>query len=211
MYNDETAYRIELEDYSYPRHTSKLKAYFGTKTEIMKLISGLSADPDTALRYHETIEAVDRHTLDPEGIHHMAGQERRILEPVRMIANREISVINPSWLHNGYTNAKVFVKAASLNIQQLLVECEGNLTRCAKFRFDNLMVCVPGVGWISPGPHIRGFPGMFCWMHPNIHHSILYTQMETYSHEALIQAVRDTNQLKEWDYEILCDDILGVV
>lgn len=211
MYNDETVYRIDLEDYAYPRFAGRVKAYFGTKEEIMELMSSLSANAHSAMRYAQTIEAVDRYDLDSEMTHVVAGQERPVLTPVQVLIDKTQCYENTQWLHNGCSGAKIAAKAERLEVRQLLLRCGDQVIRCGKFRFQGLHVCMPGFGWVQPGKNLRGFPGVMEYCEPDLHRSTLFSEMEVYEEDKMLQGIVDTKRLREWDYEILCDDILGEV
>lgn len=204
-------YCIYLEDYAYPRSHSKLRAYIGTKTEIRVLMAHLSADAHTALRYGETIAAVDCHDINPDVIHHMAGQEMKVLEPVQVLFDRKFKMQDFSWIHNGHTNSKIPAKVSSLEVYQMLVQLGNQLIRCARLNFEDFAVCVPGIGWVLPQSRILGFPGMVQYIEPDKYQATLFAEMETYDSSEIIQAIKDANALKEKDYEVLCDDILGVL
>ena len=117
MYNDETVYRIDLEDYACPRFAGRLKGYFGTRVEIVELMSRLSANAHSALRYAQTIEAVDRYILNPEAVHWVGGQKRPVLTPVQPLMDKTVTFENAAWLHNGCSGTKIPVKAERLDVE----------------------------------------------------------------------------------------------
>ena len=202
MIQDETYYRIDLEDYSLPRFLPKPKIYVGTMGEIVELMAHLSGDSHTALRYGRTIEGVDRYGLEPEATHMVAGCELPVLRPVEVLLRRSSTVHNAQWLR---------AKASQLEVEQILV-CDGKqLIRCGKFRFQKLRICQPGMGWFRMhGPSFRGFPGMML-QEEELVWSRLFSEMERYEEAESMQAIKDTNCLSEYDCELLCDDILGEI
>lgn len=209
MYDHETIYRIDLEDYACPRFVSKPKAYLGTKEEIMNLMSHLSANSYSAMRYAQTIEAVDRYDLDPDATHFVSGQERPVLTPVEVLVEQSTVYVNITWMHNCASKADISAKASRLEVEQLLALAGEQLIRCAKFRFRDLAVCMPALGWVRLRGNFRGFPGVMKYSDSGCNYSTLFSEMEIYEGSDLHQAVKDTNRLKEFDYEILLDDILG--
>jgi len=211
MNHNETMYRIDLEDYACPRFVSKPKAYLGTRDEIMDLMAHLSANSYSAMRYAQTIEAVDRYDMDPEGIHIVAGQERPVLTPVEVLVKQNAVYEKAAWMHHCASKAEISAKASRLEVEQLLALSGDQLIRCAKFRFQDLAVCMPALGWIRLRGNFRGFPGVMKYSDPGCNYSTLYSEMEIYDGIDLNRAVRDTNSLKEFDYEILLDDILGEI
>lgn len=211
MYNDETIYRIDLEDYAYPRFAGRVKAYFGTKAEIMELMSYLSANAHSAMRYAQTIEAVDRYDLDPEMTHTVAGQEKKVLTPVQVLIHKTACYGNAQWLHKGCSGAQIPAKAEQLEVEQMLLRCGEELIRCGKFRMQGLAICAPGFGWVRPGAELRGFPGVMEYCQPDFYRSTLFSEMKCYAESEMLQGIVDTKGLRQWDYEILCDDILGEV
>ena len=72
-------------------------------------------------------------------------------------------------------------------------------------------MCLPGMGWVQPGGNLRGFPGVMAFEKPDVHRSTQLSEMEIYNLAETRRAIVETNGLKDWDYEILCDDILGEV
>ena len=56
--NNKQFYRTYLEDYSFPRHASVVKPYYGAEEDIYNFFSNLEGDDWTGKRYKEIIEAV---------------------------------------------------------------------------------------------------------------------------------------------------------
>lgn len=201
-------YRIDLEDYSWPRFASRTKAYLGNREEIMELMSHLSADPYCSIRYAETIEAVDRYDLEPEATHFVAGQERQVLTVVEPLVHEILVYDNADWLHNCDSQAKIRARADRMTVEQVLVLSGEQLIRCGKFNFEGLQICLPGVGWICPNSVMRGFPGvMECT--PDGFRSKLYSELEVYPESELCRAIQNTRGFQKLNYDLLLDDILG--
>ena len=57
--NEKQFYEIRLEDYSFPRYSSAIKSYYGTREDIDRLIAYLKDDDNLRVRYSETIELLN--------------------------------------------------------------------------------------------------------------------------------------------------------
>ena len=163
MMNNKQFYEINLEDYSFPRHASAVKSYYGTMDDIINLMVHLADNDWTRTRYQEAIDAAEFYDLDNEIIHTVAGQVLPILTPVEEVARFETQLTNRSWYYTAYNGATYPCWAEHLDVCQTLIRTGDGYLRCLRASVSGLNICHHGTGWTTPGSAIKGFPGAVTW------------------------------------------------
>ena len=122
MLNREEIFEICLEDYTQPRYKSAIRTYYGTEAEIHGLMDRLaSSTTGAAVRYNETIEAVDYYGLDDEITHTVAGQTLPVLKPVEEICRFEAQLSEKYWNYTTHDGVTIPCYASKLDICQCLI------------------------------------------------------------------------------------------
>lgn len=209
MLNREEIYEICLEDYTKPRYTSAIQTYYGTEDEIRNLMERLrNSTNGAAVRYNETIEAVEYYDLDNELTHTVAGQTLPILKPVEEVCRVETQINNQYWNYQTYEGSIIRCYASRVDVSQCLIATDSGYERCVKASFAGLGVHHHGVGWVNPCNHFKGFPGMIVFDGERATATLFASQMH-YDPEELDVAMADTMDATKIRPSVAVADILG--
>ena len=209
MLNREEIYEICLEDYTKPRYTSAIQTYYGTEDEIRDLMERLrNSTNGAAVRYSETIEAVEYYDLDNELTHTVAGQTLPILKPVEEVCRIETQINNQYWNYQTYEGAIIRCYASRVDVSQCLIATDSGYERCVKASFTGLGVHHHGIGWVNPCNHFKGFPGMVIFDGERATATLFASQMH-YDPEELDAAMADTMDVTKIRPSVAVADILG--
>lgn len=191
MLQNEPYYRIFLEDYSDCRHSGSIRAYYGTRKDLMNFANQIGSHQGADHYFRPLIEAIDRYPLDPDITHTAAGHELRLLDPVEYVAEHEFHLENHRWVHPGHGDIMHHMHADDICIHRILFRLEdGTMVRTICAVYENLQVCAPSFGWCSIAQKSAGFPGMVGWM-KGYHYLTLHAQEAAYSAQQLPQATAD--------------------
>lgn len=209
MLNREEIYEICLEDYTQPRCTSAIRAYYGTENEIHDLMDRLRNSPNgAAIRYNETIEAVEYRDFDDEITHTVAGQTLPILKLVEEICRFETQLTNRYWNYTTYEGSIYPCYASKIDVCQSLISTDCGYERCIKASFTGLCVYHHGVGWVNPCNRFKGFPGMVIYDGERATVT-LFTSQKHYEPEELDVAMADIMDITKIRPSTATADILG--
>lgn len=208
MMNNKQYYEINLEDYSFPRHASAVKSYYGTMDDIIDLMVHLADNDWTRTRYQETIDAAEYYDLDPEITHTVAGQVLPILTPVQEICRFETQLTDQRWNYMTFSGAVYPCYAANVDACQTLIRTESGYERCLKAVISGLSICHHGTGWTTPSNVIKGFPGVVIW--DGEHHCLnLFVSQAHYEFDELDMATTDVVDVSTIDLSAIMADILA--
>lgn len=211
MLEKKQIYEICLENYYYPRYASVAKSYYGTREEIDRLMAHLAKDPWTAMRYRQTIEAVENYDQDDQATHWVAGQEYPILIPAQEICRFETTLSDHKWNYKSYNGSVVACCAEQIHVCQLLIQDDLGYERCLSASTENLGICPHYPGWCHVNGIIRGFPGIVTWDGEHSHRMTLSTTQVHYAPDQLEQARADLVDPDCIDLSLLMADIFGEV
>lgn len=209
MLSKEEIFEICLEDYTKPRYTSAIQTYYGTEDEIRGLMERLrNSTNGAAVRYNETIEAVEYYDLDNELTHTVAGQTLPILKPVKVICRIETQINNQYWNYQTYEGSIIRCYASHVDASQCLIATDSGYERCVKASFTGLAVHHHGAGWVNPCNNFKGFPGMVIFDGERATATLFASQMH-YDPEELDVAMADTMDVIKIRPSVAIADILG--
>ncbi len=209
MKNHEDIFEICLEDYTQPRYTSAIRTYYGTEHEIRDLMDRLrNSTNGAAVRYNETIEAVDQYDLDDELTHTVAGQTLPVLKPVEEICRLKTQLSNHYWNYTTYSGAVFSCYASKIDVCQVLIATDSGYERCVKADFTGLCINHHGIGWVNPCNRFKGFPGMVTY--DGEHSTVtLLTSQTHYEPAELDVAMADIMDISTIRIPVATADILG--
>lgn len=209
MLDREEIFEICLEDYTQPRYKSAIRTYYGTEEEICALMDRLrNSTTGAAVRYNETIEAVAYRDLDDEITHTVAGQTLPILKPVIEFCRYETQLCDMHWDYTTYEGAVIRCHADEINLCQSLIGAYGGFERCVKASLAGLRIYHPGVGWVDPSNHCKGFPGMVVF-DGKYATTALFASQEHYEPEEFDAAMADVVDITKFRLSVVVADILG--
>lgn len=209
MLNREEIFEICLEDYTQPRYKSAIRTYYGTEDEIHNLMDRLAnSATGAAVRYAETIEAVEYYDLDNEITHTVAGQTLPVLKPVEEICRCKNKITNQYWNYYTYEGSVVRCYASEIDVYQSLIATASGYERCVKASFAGLCVYHHGVGWVNPCNHFKGFPGMVTFDGERATAALFASQMH-YEPDELDDAMADVMDVTKIRPSVAAGDILG--
>ena len=209
MFNQDTIYEISLEDYTLPRYMSGIRTYYGTEGDIRDLMDRLrNSDTGAAVRYNETIKAVDFYDLDDTITHTVAGQMLPILKPVEEICRFETQLSDQRWSYTAYDGVTIPCYASRMDVSQCLIATDSGYKRCVKADVFGFSVYQHGLGWVSPTYQIKGFPGMVLFDKEKASVT-LYAAQQTYGPDELQEARADTVDPDRIRLSVIVADIIG--
>lgn len=203
-------YKLYLEDYRYPRIYGEVRPYFGTMEDILGLAERLSGFEGTAIRYRDTIDAIESFHLDPNVEHWMVGRRYRLLEPMEEICRYDIVLRDLDLGCSTFEETYYRVRAEEVRVSQILLQCEEGFVRCLRANYLQLQVGIPKMGWYYPGWNIRGFPGMVTWEN-DVHTQHLYVEQCTYAPEERELAMKEITDPDKIQLSLALGDIIGEV
>lgn len=207
--NNRQLYKIYLEDYSFPRHASFVKAYYGTQDDIVNLITQLADNNWTNTRYKETIEAAYSYDTEKESpFHTVAGQVFPFLTPVQEVCRFETQLTDQRWKYTAYGDKLYPCWASVVDVCQNLIRAEDGYERCVKACISNLHVCYHNSGWTLPNSTIKGFPGIVTW-DGECHTLNLFVSLAHYDLDDLATATADVSDTSLIDLSAITADILA--
>lgn len=207
--NNKQLYEIRLEDYSFPRHMSAVKSYYGTMDNITALAEHLNADDDTRVRYNETIEAVKNYDGTNVPVHNVAGHEVPILIPVREISRFETQLTDQSWFYLAHGNEVYPCRADTVDVCQILIRTSSDYVRCLRAEVSNLLICYHILGWIQHNDLTKGFPGIIT-PDGDRHIMNLFAPIKHYTLDQQAQATADMAAINKNDLSVFSADMIGV-
>lgn len=202
-------YEIRLEDYTFPRYASAIKSYYGTREDIDRLINHLNNNPNTCVRYRETIEAVESYDGTNVPVHNVAGQILPILTPVQEVSRFETQLTDQHWFYLAHGDKVYPCKADTLDICQILVHTDSDYVRCLRAQASNLRICYQGLGWIHPNALIKGFPGIIT-LRDKQHTMNLFAPLQHYTPDQLTQATADLTGNSMMDLAMFSAEMVGL-
>lgn len=209
MLNREEIFEIRLEDYTQPRYMSATRSYYGTEAEIHDLMDRLRySTTGAAVRYGETIEAVEYYDLDNELTHTVAGQTLPILKPVDEICSFEAQLSEKYWNYTTYDGVTIPCYASKLDICQCLIATDSGYERCVKADVTGFYIYHHVIGWVSISRQIKGFPGMVMFDGEKATVTLYATQWH-YGPDELEEAKADTVDPDQVNLSVIVADILG--
>lgn len=209
MLNREEIFEICLEDYTQPRYKSAIRTYYGTEDEIHDLMDRLTnSATGAAVRYNETIEAVEYYDLDNELTHTVAGQTLPVLKPVEELCRYEGQLSEKYWNYTTYDGVTIPCYASKLDICQCLIATDSGYERCVKADVTGFYIYHHGLGWVSPFQKIKGFPGMVL-IDGEKATVTLYASQRHYEPDELEEAKADTVNMDQIRLSVIVADILG--
>ena len=211
MLEKKQIYEICLENYYYPRYASVTKSYYGTREDIDHLMAHLAQNPWTAMRYQETIAAVENYDLDNQTTHRIVGQEFPILTPVQEICRFETTLSDHKWNYKSYNGSVVACCAKQIHVCQILIQDGDGFERCLSASTEHLGICLHSPGWCYVNGILRGFPGIVTWDGDHTHKMHLFASQEHYTPDQLAQARADLTDPDRIDLSVLMADIFGEV
>ena len=204
-------YRTYLEDYSFPRHASVVKPYYGTEEDLENFINHLASDGWTSKRYKEYIEAAYTYDTDDDPyvtVASIAGQIYPVMTPVREIGRFETTLSSQKWIYTNY-HGKVFpCRAASVDVCQVLLQTDHGYERCLKVKLTGFSVCYHTIGWVELTGDTKGFPGVVTY-DGNNHTMTLFVSQDIYSFDEMATAASDLVDTNCIDLAAITADILG--
>lgn len=207
--NEKQFYEIRLEDYSFPRYSSAIKSYYGTREDIDRLIAHLKDDDNLRVRYSETIEAVESYDGTNVPVHSVAGQIFPILTPVEEVCRFETQLADQNWTYVNQQDEVYPCKASTVEVCQNLIRTENGYERCLKVKTFGICISYQGYGWVCPNGVIKGFPGTVTF-HDNFRHSMnLFVSQAHYSVDEFAQAMADMVNTDRIDLTAIAADIVG--
>lgn len=183
-------YKIDLEDYRFPRTASRLRSYYGTMEDLWDLGCRLTECKSTARLYADTIDALECYPQDQNVSHWIAGHHVKIMTPVEDICRYDIILKDQRWDYHFYNDGVCGVRAKEVKVSQILFRTEDGFERCIRAAFTGLQACIPRMGWYYNESSIKGFPGMVTWKN-NVHTVLLFTSQQIYSPDEQQQAMAD--------------------
>ena len=171
-------YLIQLEDYSKERFSSALRTYAGSRQDLMDFAQHLANNPDTAVRYHETIEGIDLYDLNPGLIHTMAGQEIPVMTPAIELARRHLDIGPRNWFHELENASEYYLYCTDCQMDCLLLETPREILEFARLDMTDVAAVVLDLE-ISDWDCDDCFPGV-CTQDGLVKHMRLYTQINRY-------------------------------
>lgn len=207
--NKKHLYEIRLEDYSFPRHSSAIKSYYGTWDDIGNLINHLNGDTNTRVRYRETIEGVQNYDEAQVPVHNVAGHILPVLTPVQEVSRFETQLTDQHWFYRAHGDEVYPCKADTLDICQILVHTGSDYVRCLRVQTYNLRICYHGLGWIHPNDMVKGFPGIIT-PEDNRHTMNLFAPLQHYTLDKLTQATADLTGISMTDLTVFSADMVGL-
>ena len=209
MMNKEKMYEIVLEDYSFPRHASALKSYYGTIEDMINLMVRLADNDWTRTRYQETIDAAEYYDLDDQITHTVAGQVLPVLTPVQEVCRFETHLSNQRWDYVAFSGAVYPCWAFEVDVCQSLIRTESGYERCLKATISGLSICHHGTGWTTPGSQIKGFPGIVTCDGDEHHTMNLFVSQYHYEFDELAMATADVVDVSRINLTAIMADILA--
>lgn len=209
--NDKQFYRTYLEDYSFPRHASVVKPYYGTEEDIFNFIHNLASDDWTAKRYKEIIDAACAYDTDDDPfdtVATIAGQVHPVMTPVQEIGRFETNLTNQSWIYTNYHGEVFPCRATSVDVCQVLLQTDNGYDRCMKVKLTGFTVCYHSIGWVELTYAMKGFPGIITY--DGKHHTMnLLVCLDRYTFDELATAASDLVDTSRIDLAAITGDILA--
>ena len=206
--NEKQFYEIRLEDYSFPRYSSAIKSYYGTREDINRLIAYLKDDDNLRVRYGETIQAVESYDGTNVPVHNVAGHEVPILIPVREVSRFETQLTDQSWFYLAHGNEVYPCRADTVDVCQILIRTCSDYVRCLRAEVSNLLICYHILGWIHHNDLTKGFPGIIT-PDGDRHIMNLLAPVKHYTLDQQAQATADMAAINKNDLSVFSADMIG--
>lgn len=207
--NENAIFEICLEDYTQPRYKSEIRPYYGTENEIHALMGHLrNSTTGAAVRYNETIEAVEFYGLDNDVTHTVAGQTLPVLKPVEEIVRVSTQLRERHWKYTTHDGSVFPCYASKIDVCHSLIHTDTGFERCLRVTFYNLSVSLPRFGWVSYRHNFKGFPSMVVTDGDMVSLALFASQAH-YEIDEQDMAMADTMDTSKIDLSVAVADILG--
>lgn len=208
MLNATQYYKMDLEDFRFPRISAKVRPYYGTMDDFLGLTTRISEWNGPAVRYADTIDALESFPLDQEVCHWMAGQRYPLLTPLADICRYDTILQDQHWDYRCYHGGVYHLQAKEVRVSQILLQGAQGYDRCLRASFTELQACFPKFGWYYPDTSIQGFPGMVTWK-DHVHTVHLFVSQCHYRPEDREQALKDMTDPNKIRLDAVVGDIFG--